>query len=311
MIVRRLLFFLNLIFLCYVAQAVFNAPTTFAQSLSLSLSPPILEVFIKPGKSVTQVYKLTNNGEPVIITPYIAMLSSSGIKEDPNFTPENWFSLLNTDIKLNEPFLLPSKQTKQIILRINPPLNTKMQDYYRALVFSTTPSPADNSTISQISENLAAPLIVTVTESGLVPKGAVISKFEVPSFIDSFDPLDIDVEVQNTGRIYFHPNGKIELKGLLGKASYKLIPNVVLAGERKKLITENTVGTTSDNYTLHLSGFFIGRYEVELNFTLDEGKEQITARKTFYALPFKASLVISTLLVLTFLLGKRKKKDAA
>ncbi|MCJ7785849.1 MAG: hypothetical protein MUP41_18110, partial [Desulfobacterales bacterium] len=71
-----------------------------------------------------------------------------------SFTAEKWLSLLNLDVRLNEPFLLPSGQTKQIILRINPSTDTKEQDYYRALVFSTTPNPAGNSTMSQISENL-------------------------------------------------------------------------------------------------------------------------------------------------------------
>ncbi len=285
-----------------------NPPIACAQSLSLSVSPPMLEVFIKPGKSVTQVYKLTNNGEPVIINIYLAALSSGEIKEDPNFNAEKWLNLLNTDIKFNQPFLLPSKETKQIILRINPPPETAEQDYYRALVFSTIPNPAGNSTSSQISETLAVPILITVTSTGLVPKGAALTRFEVPSFIDSFGPLMIDAEVQNTGKIYFHPNGEIELKGLIGKASYKINPSVILAGERKKLLTEINSERGNQRHTLTLSGFFIGRYEVELNFALDEGKSRITAKKTFYALPIKASVVVSLLLVLIFLLGKRRKK---
>lgn len=290
------------------AGGLFHSPLAFAQSLSLSVSPPILEVFIKPGKSVTQVYKITNNGEPTIITPKIVQLTLDGIKDD-SFTAENWISLLNTDVALNHPFLLASKETKQLILRVNPPADTREQDYYRALVFSTTPNPAGNSTQSLITENLATPLLITVTASGLIPKGAQLRRFDLPKYIDSFSPLVLDIEVQNTGKMYFRPNGKITLTGIVGKGSYKINPMAILAGEKKKIFAiDALLGQGNPQHTLTLAGFFIGKYEVELDFTLDESTTRITYKKTFYALPFKACLVLSAVIMIIYLLGRKKKK---
>ncbi|MBI3379542.1 hypothetical protein HY029_02165, partial [Candidatus Gottesmanbacteria bacterium] len=77
----------------------------YAQSLSLSISPPLLEVMIKPGKSITQVYKLTNNGEPIVITTNVSELDSTGIKEGAGVNPDKWISILSNDIALGRPFL--------------------------------------------------------------------------------------------------------------------------------------------------------------------------------------------------------------
>src|SRR3990167_2068900 len=92
-----------------------------AQSLSLGISPPVLEVMIKPGKSITQAYRLKNDGERVVVNATIVAYSENGIKEDAEFNPEPWITLLNTDIFFNKPFLMAAGEEKQIVLRLAPP----------------------------------------------------------------------------------------------------------------------------------------------------------------------------------------------
>ena len=303
------IFFIFLFLIVNFTFYIVHSSHVFAQSLSLSISPPILEVFIKPGKSVTQVYKLVNNSEDTVITAHVAELTSDGIKEDPAFVPEPWITLLNTDIALNKPFRLLAKETKQLVVRINPPIDAKEQDYYRALVFSTNPNPVGNSTQSMIAQNLASALLISVTSTGLIQKGAEIASFDLPTFIDSFGPLVLDIELQNKGKIYFRPNGNITLTGVIGKGNYKITPQVFFAGEKKKISAQTYLSDQkTPSHTLVLPGFFIGKYEVALDFSLDESAIKITGKKTFYALPFKASLVILALIMLIYLLGRRKRK---
>ncbi len=52
---------------CYLLLAI----PSFAQSLSLSISPPLLEVVIKPGKSILVAYNIQNSGDPVVLTPKV------------------------------------------------------------------------------------------------------------------------------------------------------------------------------------------------------------------------------------------------
>src|SRR3989339_385690 len=48
------------------------APKVSAQQVSLGISPPLLEVLIKPGKSIMVAYNLENSGDPVHINVKMA-----------------------------------------------------------------------------------------------------------------------------------------------------------------------------------------------------------------------------------------------
>ncbi len=49
-----------------------------AQGASLSIWPPILTIMSQPGKTITQVYKIQNNGDPVILNSLILPFVASG-----------------------------------------------------------------------------------------------------------------------------------------------------------------------------------------------------------------------------------------
>lgn len=281
----------------------------FAQGLSLSISPPILEVLIKPGKSAIQAYKISNDGDPVILTPQIGELTEAGsISQDPNFTVEKWINTLNTDLALGQPFLLDKGETRQLIVRINPPQGTPEKDYYRVIYFTTTPNPPLESSQSSISQTIGSPLIITVSASGLLVKSAKISKFQIPEILDSFDHINADIEITNTGKTYFHPVGKITLVGPVGRGDYNLVPNAIFIGQTKRLLTtDNAQESQEPSSTITLPGFFLGKYILTVDFTLDQGTTRITQTKIFYAFPWKAGLVIFTFLFFIFFLRRGKR----
>ncbi len=262
-----------------------------AQGLSLSLSPPILEVMIKPGKSITQAYKITNDGEPVVVTAKIGEFNEAGITDDPKFIRDEWINLLNTDIAFDRPFLLNPKEERQLILRINPPIGTAEKDYYRVIFLSTATNPNLESSQTSVSQTLGSPLFITVTSTGLLAKGAQITKFQLPEVIDSFDTLSIDIDIKNTGNTFFHPVGKINLTGQIGRGSYNIVPNIILAGQTRRIFTEDTL-TYGDNNSLKLPGLYLGKYKVELDFTLDQGTMRVSQSRNFYALPWKGGIVL-------------------
>lgn len=262
-----------------------------AQGLSLSLSPPLLEVMIKPGKSITQAYKITNEGDPVIVTAKLAEFTEDGIKNDPSFIPEKWLSLLNTDISFDRPFMLDSKEERQLIVRINPPIGTSEKDYYQALLITTATNPNLESSQTSVAEHLASPLLITVTSTGLLAKGAQITKFQLPSIIDSFDPVIIDIDIKNTGNTFFHPVGTISLTGSIGRGNYNIVPNIILSGQTRRIFTEDTL-TFGDKNSLKLPGLYLGKYKVEVDFTLDQGTTRVNQSKNFYAIPWKGGLIL-------------------
>lgn len=262
-----------------------------AQGLSLSLSPPLLEVMIKPGKSITQVYKITNDGDPTIVTASIKEFSADGIKDNPGFVPEKWISLLNTDLAFNRPFMLGSKEERQLIVRLSPPKETAEKDYYRAIQFSTSPNPPSESSQTSVTENIGSPLLITVTSAGFLAKGAQITQFQLPRIIDSFDTLTSDIYIKNTGNTFFHPVGKITLTGPIGRGSFIIVPHIILTGQTKKLLTEDSL-SFGDTNSLKLPGFFLGKYALAVDFTLDEGTIRVNQSKNFYAIPWKAGMIL-------------------
>ncbi len=288
-------------------SVVFLAGNVSAQSLSLSISPPLLEVMIKPNKTITQVYKLINTGDSVIITPKLYELGFFGISEDSKFSREKWISIVSNDIDFDKPFILGAGKEADFLLKIGPPATAVEQDYYRALVFSTTPNIPSDSTVSMFSQNLASPLLITVTKSGIFAKAAQVINFKMPKILDSFDPLRADIDIKNTGSTYFRPVGNLTLTGPIGHGTYDLIPSAILSGQTKKLLTADNPSQNLKDKTLILPGFYVGKYKLELNFTLDEGTGAIKDVRTFYAIPWKIGLVIFILAGISLKIRNKKK----
>ncbi|OIO12945.1 hypothetical protein COV53_04760 [Candidatus Gottesmanbacteria bacterium CG11_big_fil_rev_8_21_14_0_20_37_11] len=279
-----------------------------AQTMSLSISPPLLEVIIKPGKSITQVYKVVNSGDPIILTPKLVELDENGIKSNPDFKRDEWISLINQDVSFDTPLLLNTGAEKQYILRVNPPKDLEEKDYYRILLFSSTPNPPANISQSAIRQNIGSILLISVTSTGMLNRSAQITKFDLPKILDSFDALNAIIEIKNTGASFFRPIGQINLTGPIGKASFDIAPNILLSGQKRILFEKNLTPFSLENKTLNLPGFFLGKYQLEVKFTLDEGNIVVSGSKVFYALPWKIACVILLVLVMTILIIKKRRK---
>ncbi|MBI3955038.1 hypothetical protein HY338_01230, partial [Candidatus Gottesmanbacteria bacterium] len=58
-------------------------------------------------------------------------------------------------------------------------------------------------------------------------------------------------------------------------------------------------------------GFYLGKYNVNISFILDDTKIKIEQSKTFYALPWKVFLVVIIFLLVAFQYFKMKKRKHA
>ena len=286
----------------------FSVNEVLAQSLSLAVSPPLIEVLIKPGKTVTQTIKLTNRGETTSVNPSLIIYDSSGIRlgtSEEALIP--WLSFIEGKTTFGQPFILKGGETREMKLKISPPKDLPDQEFYRVLLFSTSPYPFSDQSQSQISEGLGTVLLLTVTEAVELKKSAQIVRFDVPIIHDSLTPFAATIFVHNNGTTYFRPNGTITLEGMSGKAEFVLTPSVILSGQTKQLTVENLKG---NHQTLFLPGLFFGKYRLTANFRLDEGTISVSETKEFYALPWKLTFII-VLSVLTIIAGiklRRRRK---
>jgi len=304
------------IVLAFVAIVLLFANTNkiYAQSLSLSLSPPLLEVFIQPNQSITQTYKLTNNSATQLqITPIISLFKPSGNKGEIKISNQDLQSLTN-DIyfsfdsgeKMNEPITIAVGQTKEIVFRITTLPKTTEKDYYCTLLFSSgNPKIEEDKTqvysVGQIGTNI----LITVSSSIKLPLLARILKFSAPTIIDSFSPTQFDVLLENWGKNFWKPFGKISIEGILKqKGEINLCGQNVLSNSQRQL----TIDPYRPNIPL---GPFKARLEFSLNEaakTPDSDGQQLSSGIVFWYIPYKILLVLLLLLILVKIYKKIKRK---
>jgi len=293
---------------CFIVALIHLSPCSVrAQSLSLSIAPPVVEIMIKPGKTITQTIKIANGGESTIVTPLLREYTLNGLQDNPNFTRDTWIEILNRDLAFDKSFFLKTGEERQVVLKISPPKDLAEKDYFRVLLFTTKPVIPFDYSQSSISQSIGSLILINVTSSGMKNKAAEISAFQIPKIVDSFSPLETRILLKNTGDTYFRPLGNITLKGLIGQTDFALNPNLFLPGETK-LLTVDEVPYAKDNQTLSLPGIYLGKYTLTTTFTLDEGTIKISQTKTFYAIPWKGMAIFLLILFFWMIMKKRKRK---
>ncbi|MCX7881510.1 MAG: hypothetical protein N2482_03325 [Patescibacteria group bacterium] len=307
-----------------------------AQQISLAISPPLLEVFIKPGKSILVAYKVQNFGDPVILQTKIKSfepqdnLGNVKIKEKLEGTIR--FSLDNSDIQLEKPFFLKTKDSQQLLLRIRVPEGAPEGDYYYTLLVETEPPPTKEGQISgKVKATIGSNILVTVTQSGKIDiKGKVVlfdtlfgKKINLwgkkIKFFDSGEKIPVVLILENKGKNLLKPQGEIILQGNFGeKAKYEILPQNILSQSQRLLLATPSASVDCDNknlkicqkpFSILLSGFFLGKYKLSSTIILGEEAPYLFASTSFFAFPFKLSFGVFICVILVIFIIKRFSKN--
>lgn len=317
--IRKIIIWGTLFLIFLISGSIYSVK---AQTISLSIWPPLLEVQMMPGKTVTQVYKLTNNTDSFLsITPKIFPFEPLGengqIKINEGKKLENdpspyFFSFASGDpsppaggsgqLEIDKPFIMDPQQTKEIILSITLPKGSPEKDYYFTLLFSTSVKYPDNksnqtSSVTQIGTNIL--LTSSIDENPTLL--ARLIEFSAPKIVDSFSPTSFVVKIENWGKTYFKPFGKIEIKGILKqKDEIKLLEQNVLSSSIRKL-----------DLPSFKPKFPIGPFKAKIELYLTEGKTgtPLSKEMIFWYLPYKILLAIPLVLLLIKVVGFSKRKS--
>ncbi len=308
-----------------------HAKLSFAQQLNLSITPPHLEVIIKPGKSVLVAYTVQNLGDPVVIKPrvlpFVARDTIGGIAIQEEFTGPVRFGLDNSDIQLDQPFFLDSNKSQQLILRIRLPEGAPEEDYYYTFFVESQPPPSlEGLPSSRTQARIGTNILITVTNTDILQAAGKINLFDVlPRFkigelklFDSADKIPVVLLIGNTGKNLLKPSGQIVLKGNFGeKATYNLVPENVLSQSQRVIEATPSAEVDCENnraiyctkpVSLIISGFFIGNYKLSVNVNFGEGNQDFFAATSFIALPIKFLFGVVVVLIASIFLIKRFKQ---
>jgi hypothetical protein len=277
-----------------------------AQQLSLSLSPPLIELIIKPGKSVLVAYDFINNGDPNYFSASVVSFEPKdnlgNVRLKNELSGPIRFSLDNSDIQLDQPFFLKTRQRQQLLLRIRAPEGAPDGDYYYSLLVSSQPIGGNEGrSLGAARGTIASNILITVTDSGKIDINGKIAFFDViPRFsfplgktkinlFDSNDPIPIVLIIANQGQNLIKPQGQITLTGNFGEQThYEILPqNILSQSQRLIQATPSAQIQTKQPVSTIISGFFIGRYRLSTEVYFGEGTPKLSAATSFIAIPFK------------------------
>jgi len=306
------------LFKAVILTAIFLLLTAhvFAQKITLSISPPLIELFIKPGKSVLIAYNIRNLGDPAILSIKLQSFEPKdnlgNIKLNDNsgeVHPQGpvRFDLDNSNIALGTSFFLKTRQTQQILLRIRIPEGTPEGDYYYTLLAETKAIPhRDGTSASRAKATIGSNILITVTKTGKVDVKGKIALFNTLKknlkIFDSNEKIPVVLIIENKGKNLIKPQGEIVLRGSFGEqAKYEIIPRNILSESQRLIQASPSASINCQNSkkqvclfptSLILSGFFIGRYTLSTTVTFGNGTPNLYATTSFIALPYKLILAI-------------------
>ncbi len=305
--------FLLIIFLLIFPHQVFS------QQVSLGISPPLVEIKIKPGKSILIGYQVQNFGDPVYIQakvlPFEPKDNYGRIKLKNEFTGPIQFSLDNATIKLEKPFFLETNKSEQLLLKIKAPEIANQGDYYYSLLIETLPPIYKEGVASaQSKTTIGSNILITVTENGIIdikPKNVIFTTGK--KIFDSFEPIPLTFIIANLGKNLIQTQGKIILKGNFGaKTEFEIVQKNILS-QSQRLIEATPSGNLNlfnEPKSLVLpKGFYIGRYILTGEVSFGENSPKIFTNTTFFAFPFKLTFGLILILTLVIFIIKKFGKE--
>ena len=265
------------------------SPSAYAQQIDLTMTPPTLEVLIKPDTQLSIPYTITNRADNIGLRPMIKIFSIVKQGESVEYGSVEKlpikFSFADENSESINAFMVNKGGAKKIFLQVDVLENAPEGDYHLSFLVETQPEFLDKQFSSRIKSQIASPLLITVTKTGKTQVRGAISIFKIGgNLFDSFDPIPVTLLVKNKGKNVVNVGGGLTARGSFGESAvYPLQNQNILAGAEKLMTTQ----LAKDDSTLTLKGFFVGRYGVSASVMLADGTVQLNKSSSFFAFPFK------------------------
>lgn len=308
-----------------ISYFLFLPSVIHAQQVTLSVSPPIVSLIVKPGKTMLIAYDLQNRGDPVIIfphvLPFLPSLRTGEMLFKNKLSGPIEFSLQNTDHVLNKSFFFDSNKHVQLLLQIRVPETTPEGDYYYSFLNQTQTAGERQASGPTASAAIGSTLLITVSQSGATSVDAHIARFtinpryrlnlfgHIVNIVESTDQIPVLLNIFNNGKNAITTKGTITLLGNFGeRAHYDLSPMMILAHSGRDSVASDSAETIKTAATL--KGFFIGRYGLSTQVLVNDDAQTLLASTRFYAFPIRLTIgMLIVLMIASFIINRIKEED--
>lgn len=278
----------------------------------LTISPPILELTLKPGETSNQIIKITNPTEKIVeVYPVVMNFSAKGETGEPTFTAaadeESKFALAKW-IKFNQTKLaLTPEQVVEFNYQIEAPLGAEPGGHYGVVFFATEP-PKAKGDVSQVSiASMIGSLILVKVPGNIIEKG-FLEEFSANRFYFK-PPVNFVTRVSNLGNVHFKPKGEIMIKDFWGNKKENLIVN-----ESKGNVLPDSTRRFDNKWPA--PGFWtIGKFSANLKLIYGESEKTLDSKIVFWLIPWWLIIALIVIIILVIILiiwlrrrrGRRKK----
>ena len=304
-----LIFSLIILIILFVSRPI----CAHAANIGLSIYPPLVRVVIKPGKSITQAFSITNlSKEDTTLIARLVPFTSSDSLGNPNIDPRStapwldYFSLANSYIKLGEPFEIKAEKSEQIILALSIPPTAPLKDLYATLLVTTYTNALPNQSLqgSSLSASIGSNLLVTInTQSSpatilkivdLEPEKNKYIKLGNYYLLDNITPIYFTAKAENDGEYTAETKGvfKIQQGETPPIDQQSVLPQYILAKSQRLL-------SNLEDTKFHFSPSFnqIGKYTVGV----DVRSENANASTKIEVIFIPGKILLGIFLALLFL----------
>ena len=283
------------------ALLIINCPIH-AQSLGLSISPPIVEITIIPGKEITQTFTISNDGEDGMASIYIVPFRAQGEKgvvvlDENNIITDtspyaSWFKISSPVSSSGQNFYLGGGQSKNVDIQITPPKNAEEKDYYFTLLYELTNDvPGGIAPVGPTNKaRIGANMLISVSKEETPETSFSIVEFSAPKIVDSLGKINFNVRIRNNGSYFLKPSGKIVIEPITGSSeTLDLAPLNIVSNSIRNIPCiegEGIISCQSNNKVL------IGIYKATLKIKTDNQENYQEKTATTIAFPFSILLAV-------------------
>jgi hypothetical protein len=275
-----------------LAAVFFSFPLFASATTGLKIQPVKIDQTLSPGNSTSGTITLTNVSDtPVNVAvttqDFVPLAGADTIQfvgRAPGVTSvRDWIAVGG-----GNSFTLALNETKEIPYTITAPADAEPGSHFGVVLFNATTKSAGQS----LNIGTQVGMLVLVTVPGNHLESGTILSFTTQPFMQS-GPVAFTIQFQNTGTVYFEPQGTIDIYDMLGHkvGSVPIQGEVVLPTSIRKM-----------EFDWDESGFLFGHYRAVATILDGNGNTLTTAETTFWVLPVWYIVAFLVLLVLLFFL---------
>lgn len=307
----RITVFINIF--CFLFCFVFlTAPVSAqeANSLTLTISPPLLKVNINPGEKYNSQITVVNNNnisQQIYVSAQDFKSNSQGGAEFIPAGEEGSYKYsLSRWLEFEQgPVEIPAQQSRDIPFTINLPADAEPGGHYAALLVGTKPAEKISGTGISVASMLAS-LIMVQAKGDTEEKGDIREFSTDKKFYDNAK-VNFKVNFNNSGNVHLQPRGEIKIYNFFNQEKGSIAIN---QQSEYGNVLPNSSREWQFAWSKKTSLLDMGRYKAVLFLTFGQSAQETVSQTLFFWLVFVKPLLIilgsSLLLVILIILLIRR-----